>query len=66
MGYSVKQVNYQVGDVAGIKSATLEITGSFAYGRLKSEIGVHRLVRISPLIVAAEDIRHLLQYMFIR
>jgi peptide chain release factor 2 len=47
-GYSVKQVNYQAGDVAGIKSATLEIDGAFAYGNLKSEIGVHRLVRISP------------------
>ena len=47
-GYGVKQVNYQPGDTAGIKSATLEIDGDFAYGNLKSEIGVHRLVRISP------------------
>lgn len=47
-GYSVRQVNYQPGDTAGIKSATLEIDGDFAYGNLKSEIGVHRLVRISP------------------
>lgn len=47
-GYAVTQVNYQSGDVAGIKSATLEIAGDFAYGKLKSEIGVHRLVRISP------------------
>lgn len=47
-GYGVKQVNYQSGEVAGIKSATLEIDGPFAYGKLKSEIGVHRLVRISP------------------
>lgn len=47
-GYSVKQVDYQAGDVAGIKSATLEMDGPFAYGNLKSEIGVHRLVRISP------------------
>jgi len=47
-GYSVKQLNYQAGDVAGVKSATLEIDGDFAYGNLKSEIGVHRLVRISP------------------
>ncbi len=47
-GYAVKQVDYQSGDVAGIKSATLEIAGDFAYGKLKSEIGVHRLVRISP------------------
>lgn len=47
-GFSVKQLNYQAGDGAGIRSATLEITGDFAYGYLKSEIGVHRLVRISP------------------
>ena len=47
-GYSVKQISYQAGDTAGIKSATLEIDGQFAYGYLKSEIGVHRLVRISP------------------
>jgi peptide chain release factor 2 len=47
-GYQVKQVDYQAGDVAGIKSATLEIEGPFAYGKLKSEVGVHRLVRISP------------------
>lgn len=47
-GYKVTQVNYQSGDVAGIKSATIEMEGDFAYGKLKSEIGVHRLVRISP------------------
>lgn len=47
-GYTVKEVDYTPGDGAGIKSATLEISGPFAYGYLKSEIGVHRLVRISP------------------
>lgn len=47
-GFKVRQVNYQPGEAAGIKSATLEIEGEFAYGFLKSEIGVHRLVRISP------------------
>ncbi|GAB5525734.1 MAG: peptide chain release factor 2 [Roseivirga sp.] len=47
-GFKVKQVNYQPGDVAGIKSATIEFEGDFAYGQLKSESGVHRLVRISP------------------
>lgn len=47
-GYTVKQVSYQSGEVAGIKSATLEVDGPFAYGKLKSELGVHRLVRISP------------------
>jgi len=47
-GYKVTQIDYQAGEVAGIRSATLEIDGPFAYGKLKSEIGVHRLVRISP------------------
>ncbi|WP_216818577.1 peptide chain release factor 2 [Solirubrum puertoriconensis] len=47
-GFTVREVNYQPGEGAGIKSATLEIEGQFAYGYLKSEIGVHRLVRISP------------------
>ncbi len=47
-GFTVRQVSYQPGEGAGIKSAALEIDGQFAYGYLKSEIGVHRLVRISP------------------
>jgi peptide chain release factor 2 len=47
-GFKVKEVNNQPGEVAGIKAATLEFEGDFAYGYLKSEIGVHRLVRISP------------------
>jgi peptide chain release factor 2 len=47
-GFKVKELDSQDGDGAGIKSATLEIEGQFAYGFLKSEIGVHRLVRISP------------------
>ncbi len=46
--YKVKTVDYLQGDVAGIKSVTLEFEGDFAYGYLKSENGVHRLVRISP------------------
>ncbi|GAB3709376.1 peptide chain release factor 2 [Spirosoma flavus] len=47
-GFSLKQVDYQEGDTAGIKSATIEVDGPLAYGFLKSENGVHRLVRISP------------------
>lgn len=46
--YSVSVIELQQGDVAGIKSATLEVNGSNAYGFLKAESGVHRLVRISP------------------
>ncbi|MBQ4915534.1 peptide chain release factor 2 [Maribacter sp. MMG018] len=47
-GYKVKELNFQEGDVAGIKTVTLEIDGEFAFGWLKGENGVHRLVRISP------------------
>ncbi|WP_339695339.1 peptide chain release factor 2 [uncultured Roseivirga sp.] len=47
-GYKVKQIHYQPGDVAGCKSCTLEFDGEFAFGLLKAESGVHRLVRISP------------------
>ncbi|MBT2557305.1 peptide chain release factor 2 [Hymenobacter sp. ISL-91] len=47
-GFTVRQLSYQPGEGAGIKSASLEIDGQFAYGYLKSEIGVHRLVRMSP------------------
>jgi peptide chain release factor 2 len=47
-GYKVHLLEYQEGDVAGIKSATIHIAGDMAYGYLKSESGVHRLVRISP------------------
>ncbi|GGW62316.1 peptide chain release factor 2 [Winogradskyella epiphytica] len=47
-GYKVKELNLQEGDVAGIKTVTLEIDGDFAFGWLKGENGVHRLVRISP------------------
>jgi len=46
--YRVKEIDVLPGEEAGIKSATLEFTGDFAYGNLKSENGVHRLVRISP------------------
>ena len=46
--FKIKELNYQEGDVAGIKTVTLEIEGEFAFGYLKGENGVHRLVRISP------------------
>ena len=46
--YKVKELDFQAGDEAGIKTVTLEIDGERAYGYLKSENGVHRLVRISP------------------
>lgn len=47
-GYKISEIDYQDGDGAGIKSATYEIEGNYAFGYLKSESGVHRLVRISP------------------
>lgn len=47
-GYRVTEQDFQEGDVAGVKSVTLQIDGLFAYGYLKGENGVHRLVRISP------------------
>lgn len=47
-GFKVRLIDENVGDVAGIKSVTIEVDGEFAYGNLKSENGVHRLVRISP------------------
>lgn len=46
--FKVKELNYQEGDVAGIKTVTIEIEGAYAFGYLKGENGVHRLVRISP------------------
>jgi peptide chain release factor 2 len=47
-GMKLKELDYQAGDVAGIKTVTMEVVGDFAYGYLKGENGVHRLVRISP------------------
>ncbi len=47
-GFKIQVTDFQYGDSAGIKSATLMVTGNYAFGLLKSEIGVHRLVRISP------------------
>ncbi len=47
-GYKVTELDYNAGDTAGIKSVSIQIEGDFAYGYLKGENGVHRLVRISP------------------
>ena len=47
-GYKVKVLDYQAGDEVGVKSCTLEFEGDYAYGYLKSENGVHRMVRLSP------------------
>lgn len=46
--FKIKELNYQAGEVAGVKTVTLEIEGEYAFGWLKGENGVHRLVRISP------------------
>lgn len=51
--YKTTVVDYQEGEQAGIKSATIEVEGDFAFGYLKSESGVHRLVRISPFDAGA-------------
>ncbi len=53
MGLAVKELDFLDGDEAGVKSVTFEISGDYAYGFLKSERGVHRLVRISPFDSAA-------------
>lgn len=53
-GYKVREINYQPGDVAGLKAATLEFAGSYPYGHLKHETGIHRLVRISPFNAAGK------------
>lgn len=55
-GWSVRVVDESVGQEAGIKSATFEVNGRYAYGHLRAEAGVHRLVRISPY--DAEKMRH--------
>tara|TARA_Y100000768_G_scaffold388441_1_gene384382 strand:+ start:20603 stop:21487 length:885 start_codon:yes stop_codon:yes gene_type:complete len=47
-GYKVQTMDHQEGDSAGLKSVTMMVNGDFAYGHLKSESGIHRLVRISP------------------
>jgi len=53
-GYVVQTIDYLPGDEAGIKSVTIQVTGEYAYGYLKAEKGVHRLVRISPFDAAGK------------
>lgn len=53
-GYNVQTIDYLPGDEAGIKSVTIQVTGEYAYGYLKAEKGVHRLVRISPFDAAGK------------
>ena len=53
MGFNVRELDMLEGDEAGVKSVTWEVTGEYAYGFMKSERGVHRLVRISPFDAAA-------------
>jgi peptide chain release factor 2 len=52
-GFTTQLMDYQPGDEAGLKSATLEVNGDFVYGHLRAESGVHRLVRISPFDAAS-------------
>lgn len=52
--YKLTEIDYQEGDVAGVKSVSFQIDGNFAYGYLKGESGVHRLVRISPFNAAGK------------
>ncbi len=53
-GYDVETLDWQDGDEAGLRTATIKITGEYAYGYLKNERGVHRLVRISPFDAAGK------------
>ncbi|WP_114909664.1 peptide chain release factor 2 [Cardinium endosymbiont of Sogatella furcifera] len=53
-GYGVKTVHYQPGDGAGVKAVTLEVVGAYAYGYIKAEVGIHRLVRLSPFDAAGK------------
>ena len=65
-GFKTKELVLQEGDVAGIKTVTIEVEGDFAFGFLKGENGVHRLVRISRLIRMPSVIPVSFRYMFFR
>lgn len=51
-GFKYKQVDFQPGDIVGVKSVTMQVEGDYAFGYLKAETGVHRLIRISPFDAA--------------
>lgn len=61
-GYQVKTLDYLDGEEAGLKSASVLIEGTNAYGFLKSEAGVHRLVRVSPFVLPEERLLLLLSW----
>lgn len=65
-GYSIETLDLLPGDEAGIKSVTLKVTGEYAYGYLKAEKGIHRLVRISPYNANGKDKHHLHLWKFFR
>jgi len=65
-GFETKIVDLQPGDEAGIKSTTLTVDGEYAYGYAKAEVGIHRLVRISPFDAAGGGTLHSRRFLYIR
>ncbi len=65
-GFTTKIIDCLPGDEAGIKSVSCTVEGEYAYGYAKAEIGIHRLVRISPLMLIPEGIHLLLLYLSTR